>query len=67
VKIIPVFFVCRIIIDYSQLSDSLKDASDVKQAVKELGLSIEDTMVKIRTNKPNMKVMLYEHTSYIRD
>jgi hypothetical protein len=39
----------------------------VKQAVKKLSSNIENTMLKIRTKNPNMKVMLYGHTRYIRD
>jgi hypothetical protein len=53
-------FICRIIIDYTQLSDSLKKTSDIEKAVRELGLNIEDTMFKIRSAKPNMKVTLYD-------
>jgi hypothetical protein len=33
----------------------------VEKAVKELSLNIEDTMFKIRTNQPNMKVKFYDN------
>jgi hypothetical protein len=54
-----VFFIFRVIIDYTQLSDSLKQEDDVEKAVKELSSNIEDTMFKIRTKRPNMKVTIY--------
>ncbi|KDR08460.1 Structural maintenance of chromosomes protein 1A [Zootermopsis nevadensis] len=47
----------RIIIDYARLSESYKEASDVKKVVRQLGLNIEDTMFKIRSANPNMKVV----------
>ena len=54
-----VFFICRVLVDYSQLSDSLKEASDMEEAVKELHSNIEEIMFKIRTTEPNMKVKFY--------
>lgn len=53
------FFICRNLVDYSQLSDSLKEASDMEKAVKELHSKIEDIMFKIKTKEPNMKVKFY--------
>jgi structural maintenance of chromosome 1 len=47
----------RVLVDYSQLSDSLKEASDTEQAVQELHSKIEDIMCKIRSKTPNMKVV----------
>jgi hypothetical protein len=53
------FFICRVLVDYSQLSDRLKEASDMEKAVQELHSNIEDIMFKIRTKTPNMKVIFY--------
>jgi hypothetical protein len=55
-KIREFFFICSVLVDYSQLSDSLKEASDMEKTVQELQSKIEDTMFKIRTKEPNMKV-----------
>lgn len=53
------FFICRSLVDYSQLSESLKEASDMEKAVQELNSKIEDIMFKIKTKEPNMKVKFY--------